>query len=577
MKRPSLKYFIAAFISILIIICINVLVGYVGNEGFNPSDDGVVIAQSYRLINGEVPHNDFVSIRPAGSGILHTIHFLLPFSLMQSMRWLVIMQFCLIALIMTVILKLLLEADLGIEMSLMQFIMILIIGYTLNVLDYNLFLWTTIDALMLSVLAFVFLIAKPNTPVVYQLMSLLLVSCAVLCRQTFILPAVALFLSVFIYNIKQHQFVRGVSFMIIGMSPVIAYLVWLLYQGGLGNFIAQMTGRTELLETGFIQYIKYFLKSYSLPLHLLVVGLFVANTINRKEETRLKNFLHNKAYYLSVTIMVYMFVIIFYHFLDAKQNIYFLPFELFWLCIDMFLLSWISVKISQKTFFTVLFVLFIAWTSSISLGDNSPIFASGLLAVSILYLSMLVNRIQVMKDGEESAKMIAFGGIIVLGIFVAGNIGQRMWNYRDLPAKELRFNLSDVHPNFSGIKTNKTTGLYYMELKNIFESLPDAKNKTVVLPNNAIFYPIFETNNPLPLDWMQPAEYIGQEERIFSAVLSLCKTPGYYFIIDRIDSKNMAYKLKALDYDSYEYLSIVFDYCEQINVNSDYFVVYKSN
>jgi hypothetical protein len=576
MKRPSLKYFIASFISLLVIICINILVDYVGNEGFNPSDEGVIIAQSYRIVNGEVPHKDFVSIRPAGSGILHTIHFLSPFSLIQSMRWLVIIQFFSIALIMAVVLKILLEEDLGLKMSLIQFIIVLILAYTLNVLDYNLFLWTTIDALMLSVVAFIFLIALPNQTYIFQVIALFLISWAVLCRQTFILPAMALFLSVFINNIKQHRFFRGVSLMMIGLSPIIAYVFWLFIKGGFGDFISQMTGRTELFETGVIQYLKYFLKSYSLPLHLLVFGLFIANTLERKSNTRLKILLSSKSYYLSILIMLYMFVIIFYHFLDGNQNIYFLPFELFWLCLDMFLLSWISVKISQKTFHTVLFVLFISWTSSISLGDNSPVFASGLLSVMILYLSMLINRVQVLKDRDESVRLLAFGFVLVLGVFISSFVGQRMWNYRDLPSKELTFNLSEVHPNFYKIKTNEITGKYYLELKQIFESLPDAKNKTIVLPNNAIFYPIFDSKNPLPLDWMQPAEYIGQEARIFNAVLTLCKTPGYYFIVDKIESKNMAFEIEPLHYGSYDYFSIIFDKCEEINIDSDFFVVYKS-
>src|SRR3989339_1658329 len=66
---------------------------YVENEGFNPSDDGVILAQSYRLINGEIPHKDFISIRPVFSGILHTIHFYSPLALEVSARWFVFFQY----------------------------------------------------------------------------------------------------------------------------------------------------------------------------------------------------------------------------------------------------------------------------------------------------------------------------------------------------------------------------------------------------------------------------------------------------------------------------------------------------
>ncbi len=39
--------------------------------GFNPTDDGFVLAGSTRILWGEVPHRDFLSIRPPGSFYLH--------------------------------------------------------------------------------------------------------------------------------------------------------------------------------------------------------------------------------------------------------------------------------------------------------------------------------------------------------------------------------------------------------------------------------------------------------------------------------------------------------------------------
>ncbi|MFN8587569.1 MAG: hypothetical protein U0704_07165 [Candidatus Eisenbacteria bacterium] len=42
-----------------------------GALGFNPTDDGFVLAQARRLLDGELPHRDFVSVRPVGSALLH--------------------------------------------------------------------------------------------------------------------------------------------------------------------------------------------------------------------------------------------------------------------------------------------------------------------------------------------------------------------------------------------------------------------------------------------------------------------------------------------------------------------------
>src|SRR6185436_6835443 len=39
--------------------------------GFNPTDDGFILAYSRRLLDGQIPHRDFISIRPVGSALLH--------------------------------------------------------------------------------------------------------------------------------------------------------------------------------------------------------------------------------------------------------------------------------------------------------------------------------------------------------------------------------------------------------------------------------------------------------------------------------------------------------------------------
>jgi hypothetical protein len=38
--------------------------------GMNPTDDGFFLGMGRRLLNGEIPHRDFITARPAGTGIL---------------------------------------------------------------------------------------------------------------------------------------------------------------------------------------------------------------------------------------------------------------------------------------------------------------------------------------------------------------------------------------------------------------------------------------------------------------------------------------------------------------------------
>src|SRR4030042_3917580 len=39
--------------------------------GYNPTDDGFILAYGRRLLEGQIPHKDFISIRPSGSAFLH--------------------------------------------------------------------------------------------------------------------------------------------------------------------------------------------------------------------------------------------------------------------------------------------------------------------------------------------------------------------------------------------------------------------------------------------------------------------------------------------------------------------------
>ncbi|MDQ1395384.1 MAG: hypothetical protein QOG64_643, partial [Acidimicrobiaceae bacterium] len=67
-----------------------VLAGWIfhrfGQLGFNPTDDGFILGQAYRLLHGAVPHRDIISPRPLGSAYLHMVDFLVPLPLLEATR-----------------------------------------------------------------------------------------------------------------------------------------------------------------------------------------------------------------------------------------------------------------------------------------------------------------------------------------------------------------------------------------------------------------------------------------------------------------------------------------------------------
>jgi len=103
-NNPNGLFFLYSMLLLVCIIIVFYAINYIGYEGFNPSDHGVVLAQSFRILNGEIFHKDFISIRPVFSGILHVIHFYSPLPLETSARWFVLFEFIIISFVWAYIL-----------------------------------------------------------------------------------------------------------------------------------------------------------------------------------------------------------------------------------------------------------------------------------------------------------------------------------------------------------------------------------------------------------------------------------------------------------------------------------------
>ena len=151
------KNILTIFVTLLTILIVFISIDYVESEGFNPTDDGVILAQSFRLINGESPHKDFISIRPVFSGILHSIHFFSPMPLQISARWFVIFEFFVYSFLWVFALfKVFLHFPENSKLKYLLISSVFLFSFILNLNNYNLFPWTTIDAIFLSVIGFSF-------------------------------------------------------------------------------------------------------------------------------------------------------------------------------------------------------------------------------------------------------------------------------------------------------------------------------------------------------------------------------------------------------------------------------------
>lgn len=69
--------------------------------GFNPTEDGFILAQAWRVRWGELPHIDFTSPRPLGSALLHLPEVFVGSGMLAASRLVVTLQLLVIAAVLT--------------------------------------------------------------------------------------------------------------------------------------------------------------------------------------------------------------------------------------------------------------------------------------------------------------------------------------------------------------------------------------------------------------------------------------------------------------------------------------------
>ncbi len=387
--------------------------------------------------------------------------------------------------------------------------------------------------------------------------------------------------------LKRREYKILIFILITGALPFVVYFFYLIINNSLDLFIEQITGRTELFQTGFITFFNRFLSSWLLPVHIIVIAGFIFMLFKHKISKSIfaANIKPNYpllfirtyfVFYLLATVILSLLLLI-------KPDILFkCSFELFWIYLILSLTVIIFERPILQKVILIIFPLILAWTSAISLGDNVPVFTIGILGSSILGINFIFS------------KTIGFAGMIMPGrkflillipliaiFLLAGIFGQRKFNYRDLPSRELSASLKNINSEFGDIKTNPITYDYFNDLNLLIDQLggiDNIRDKVVVLPNNAIFYPLYKTKNPFPLDWLQYEEYIGSEEYLYNKITYKLQNEIIFLIMDKFNSKFMAYELNDLIIggEKYDYRKIIDQNCEPVEIDSEYFYVLRS-
>lgn len=549
------------------------VLGIIPTEGFNPSDDGVILAQSYRLLQGQIPHLDFISIRPVGSAVLHSLHFISPLPLEISGRWLTLLQYLSYSLLWAwMIVRF---TRIRKYRGLIFYPLIGITGFMLNQNFYNLFPWTTIDAIFWLVIALSFYLPDPSA--LFQKRGWLKVALitffaclSALSRQTFALPFLILIAGLLYQGFRKKKWIDMILGFAIGGVPVFLYASILIMNSAMPLLFQQLTGRTEIFETGIRQFSNQFWSSPLIWFYILVILLLLLFRLTEGQKT-------GNVYRLSLIpigriAFAVLFIFLAFSIYMWPDSLFGQSFMQFWLLILLWLFEETTKqvkKLQRRLFF---WAVLISWTSAISLGDNAPVFALGIINITALGYILY----QFAERGFSFRRLLKLqlaATFLLVILIVLGIRMQKRQNYRDLSSANLEFSLKEIHSDFGNIRTNSNTYSYLEEIDRLYQELGFPHGRFVVLPNAAIIYPIMKTPNPMPVDWMQGAEFIGSEVYLEDKIREVIESEEIFFLIDKFDSKQIADTLIEASYpkEKYPYMDWLVDLTEDYPSDSKWF------
>lgn len=511
--------------------------------GFNPSDDGFILAQSWRLVHGEIPHVDFTSPRPLGSAFIHAPFVMFPIGMLAVSRLFVVFQFFWIAkMSMKIVFR---ESEL--ERTFIGF-SLTAVTFLINIGTWPIMAWHTLDGIFVGVTAIALAkinIEKSQNRILYWIIPLLLAGIAPLIKQGFAVVPILMLLWIIVAKTKNLipwaglMLLPGVLFLIVTIQTP-GGLLSQLHSGSKRELLEPVnTFANGLRSGGFISLTT-----------ALVVTLFGSLMISRRSpKLALLGSILSIAIAIRISVLQDFSMFTFWADCFVLINL----FLLLAFCRD--LIEW--VKHGS--------ILALAFAAALSWGVSNPsIFGGSLLLAAISLTHSLNRKSSVFKSISSSVISAVVAGVVVLtSVFMFQTRSRNM--YVEPPREELAFSV-DL-PQFKFIRMSKNSAEYLNSIQFCLAKYP--AETLVVLPDGPGLYPLLNNVNPFDSDWWLGAERVpDKEQRDLITVQELNDRDNWlvlvqsYFVFDlaKMPSEYVSLKRDMFFHDSSD--SKVFDSLE---------------
>lgn len=449
------------FVGIVSILC-QYLYSWIG---FNATDEGFVLAGARRVLDGQFPHLDFLTLRPPGSSYLHALVVKYggenTYYLSRFVFWI---QSATIAWLWVAIANKVMK----LEIILVYKYLLALFIFIFNVHNFPPMAWTTIDGLFLCSIG-IWLIThfgKNGNQIGY-----ILIGCAALCKQNFLVVIPGVFV------IMGHW--KRPYYIVDALIPAMVYGFFMWKFDMIGDSLEQVFARKEILQTGVLAYIKS---------PAFFVGLAIPVCINVFRD-KYKGFLQNIDFLLAFDLLLLGGAALFFNVFIGNFS-----FALFG-----FVIGYVIVHVKSKGIVTFsLLAILMAWTVSISLGYNTPAMTSGILIATLL----AVNYNRKLFPMPRKYKY-AIAGFVTVAILFSFHYTRTHYIYKELPAKQLTADLGASFYGAKGIKTNELNTKAFDDITALSNQYQDS---LIIAPDYSAWWATSKYPNALNMDWPNQGE-----------------------------------------------------------------------
>jgi len=501
---------------------------YVG-IGFNPTDDGLITAQSARILHGASPHVEIVSPRPLGSPLLHLVDLALPTPLLATSRAIALLEF-------------LAMAGLGVRLVTRRAVgtwgpfevALSLVAFLVNLHTFPLLSWHTVDGLLVSTAAFVLFDKAFTAGSTRWLRSAaLLAGFAPLIKQSFApVPLIAIVWIVWTVRAGRSPFPRAtlIKNLLWGVVPGVAYVAWLLATSSLSAAIDQLAS-----ASGISAFAGLVITVPSVVALTVVAVLVWAVVVGRRRDPTAPD---SARLTLALQVMGAALMAMALGATFTGQLRYTDPWgAVLWWAAAMAVCLW---SVAHRSIdIAGLAALALGWMASLSWGYPLPsLFGGVLLAVTLSRGVMLIDA-GLLPDRRA---ILARAGTVLVVLVLIGLVplavsARESTVYRDVPA-DRSVALGSLSRELRGVRASKTTARYLAQIKQCADDHP--ATNLAVLPDNAAVPLLLGHRNPLPLAWWYPLEIPTDRDQVIAEIERVDRAGDYLVLFQTVDVQDLA-------------------------------------